>query len=121
MRRADLLIGLRVQIEAIDGERGTAAGGRDPLPDRHPRRPEPPGRAAPPRIVFAGRFEPRKGPDMLVEALPHVVERFADARLVLVGRDTTTAGGRQRARNAARSARASSASRFDRGRGELGA
>ena len=93
MRRADLLIGSAVQIEAIATERGLPPTVQIPYPIAT-RPPRAAWNGGPPRIVFAGRFEARKGPDVLVEALPHVVERFADARLVLVGRDTTTAGGR---------------------------
>lgn len=46
-----------------------------------------------PRIVFAGRFQPRKGVDVLVRSLRSVVEAVPDAELVLVGKDTREAPG----------------------------
>jgi len=93
MRRADLLIGSGVQVAAMARERRMPARVEIPYPV-----PLRDARAAwtagPPRIVFAGRFEPRKGPDLLVEALPGVLEQAPEAMLVLVGRDTTTSDGR---------------------------
>jgi len=44
-------------------------------------------RSEPGRIVFVGRFEQRKAPEVLIDALPHVCARVPGARLVLVGRD----------------------------------
>lgn len=45
--------------------------------------------AAPvPTVLFTGRFEHRKGPEVLVRAMPTVLARVPDARLVLVGRDS---------------------------------
>jgi phosphatidylinositol alpha-mannosyltransferase len=38
-------------------------------------------------VLFLGRYdEPRKGMSVLLEALPRVVERFADVQLLIVGR-----------------------------------
>jgi glycogen synthase len=49
----------------------------------------PPGfPASGPVIAFAGRLEPRKGVDVLVEAMREVWERFPDAHLVLAGHDS---------------------------------
>jgi glycogen(starch) synthase len=55
---------------------------RLPMPD--------PGR---PRVTFLGRFEPRKGPDLLLRAAPTVLAEVPDARFAFVGRDATTPGG----------------------------
>jgi glycogen(starch) synthase len=41
-----------------------------------------------PRIVFFGRLEPRKGLDILVQAMPLVWEEFPEARLIIFGNGT---------------------------------
>jgi glycosyltransferase involved in cell wall biosynthesis len=45
-----------------------------------------------PQITFLGRFEPRKGPDVLVRAVPAVLAQVPEARFVFVGRDGTGSG-----------------------------
>ena len=39
-----------------------------------------------PKILFVGRFEPRKGLKYLLQAFPRVLAAFPDAKLVVVGR-----------------------------------
>jgi phosphatidylinositol alpha-mannosyltransferase len=39
-----------------------------------------------PSILFVGRFDPRKGLKYLLQAIPYVVEKVPDARLVVVGK-----------------------------------
>lgn len=46
-----------------------------------------------PQVTFLGRFEPRKGPDVLLRAAPEVLAAVPDARFAFVGRDATTPGG----------------------------
>jgi len=46
-----------------------------------------------PRVLFAGRFEARKGPDVLLRAVPRLLERVPDVRVVLRGTDTGSADG----------------------------
>ena len=48
----------------------------------------------PPTVCFVGRFEPRKNPEVLVRALPHLRAAVPEVRLRLVGRDTRGADGR---------------------------
>jgi glycosyltransferase involved in cell wall biosynthesis len=43
----------------------------------------------PPIIAFVGRLEPRKGPEILIRALPAILARFPNARLRFVGEDTS--------------------------------
>lgn len=47
----------------------------------------PPAPAATVTILFVGRLEKRKGIDTLLAALPAVLDRFAEARVVVAGRD----------------------------------
>ena len=49
--------------------------------------------AAPPRILWVGRLEPRKAPETLVEAAAHLVAEISDLEVVFVGAPTTTATG----------------------------
>jgi glycosyltransferase involved in cell wall biosynthesis len=46
-----------------------------------------------PLVLFAGRLEWRKGPDILIKALPALLEQHPDARFCLAGGDTNTAPG----------------------------
>jgi glycogen synthase len=45
------------------------------------------------RVTFLGRFEPRKGPDVVLRAAPAVLAEVPSARFTFVGRDATTPGG----------------------------
>lgn len=55
--------------------------GRLPMPD--------PGQ---PRVTFLGRFEPRKGPHIVLRAIPAVLAEVPEARFAFVGRDGTGVG-----------------------------
>jgi glycosyltransferase involved in cell wall biosynthesis len=46
-----------------------------------------------PLVLFAGRLEWRKGPDILIRALPALLEQYPTARFCLAGGDTNTAPG----------------------------
>lgn len=48
--------------------------------------------SGPPRVTFLGRFEPRKGPDVLLRAAPAVLAAVPEARFVFVGRDMMPPG-----------------------------
>jgi glycogen synthase len=55
-------------------------------------------------VLYAGRFEGRKGTDVLLAAIPQLCEKYRFARFVLVGEDRalpdgSTLGGQFRARN----------------------
>lgn len=81
---------IRVDVEAtsgivLDDERVVVApiGSLDRLAADPPR-----GEHEDPcSILFVGRFEKRKGIDVLLAALPDVLERVPDARVVMVGRN----------------------------------
>lgn len=87
MGRADCLIGS--EVTASHARRvGSGAPIFEipyPVPELEPRESWDDG---PPRVVFAGRFESRKGADVAIEALPTLLERRPDSVLQLVGRDT---------------------------------
>ncbi|ORW04603.1 glycosyltransferase family 4 protein [Mycobacterium kyorinense] len=76
----------RWQMEALGSDAVEIPNGVDvgaisaaPLLDGYPR----PGKT----VLFLGRYdEPRKGMAVLMEALPHVVQRFPDVQLLIVGR-----------------------------------
>ncbi|HEY1523463.1 MAG TPA: glycosyltransferase family 4 protein [Solirubrobacteraceae bacterium] len=44
------------------------------------------------QVTFLGRFEPRKGPDVLLGAVPAVLAAVPEARFAFVGRDATGVG-----------------------------
>lgn len=48
-----------------------------------------------PTVLFAGRIQPVKGPDVVIEAFQKITERIDDARLVLVGAPTGAEGARE--------------------------
>jgi glycosyltransferase involved in cell wall biosynthesis len=43
------------------------------------------------RVLFAGRLEPRKGPDILLKAIPLVVREVPDIHFTFLGNDCPTA------------------------------
>lgn len=62
-----------------------------PAPVMVPPDPGPPP-LDPPRILFAGRFEPRKNPETIIRAAPKVLAEFPNARFVFVGKDWAAGG-----------------------------
>ena len=87
MRHAAALVGSDVQIPTVSFNGAGPPVVEIPYP-LGVRRPRPAWEDGPPRIVFAGRFERRKGPDRLIDALPLIRAEHPDVRLQLVGRDT---------------------------------
>jgi glycogen(starch) synthase len=92
--RADVVTGTR----SLTSEVGPALGldGRYVRPIVYPvkpLKPLPPPVDGPPRVAFVGRFEERKGPDVAIRAMPRLLERVPEARLVLRGTDTADAAG----------------------------
>lgn len=52
-----------------------------------------------PTVLFAGRMVYQKGPDLLVEAIPHVLKYYNNAKFVFVGDGEMRAGVEARARH----------------------
>jgi len=71
---------------------GIACHARIPL-GVAPGPPVSPPPANPPRLLFVGRLEPRKGIEVLLAALPALLERHGDLVVDLVGDDRPTAPG----------------------------
>ena len=87
IRRADLVIGPPSQVGKVTDRLGLPATTTQPIPCPVAVTPEAPALDGPPTICFVGRFEPRKGPDVVVRAMPDVLAALPQARLVLRGRD----------------------------------
>jgi glycosyltransferase involved in cell wall biosynthesis len=70
-------LGTRLREHGLDIEPAIGPG----VPIREAR----PALSEPPTIAFAGRLAPEKGADVLIRALPAVLARVPDARLLLAG------------------------------------
>lgn len=96
VRRADVVTGTRSQLasagSAIEAERAREITYPVARADLLP----PP--SGPPSVLFAGRFEARKGPEVLIRAVPELLRRVPDARVVLLGADTGVGEGGHAAR-----------------------
>ncbi|HWL65522.1 MAG TPA: glycosyltransferase family 4 protein [Actinomycetota bacterium] len=53
----------------------------------------------PPTVLFVGRLEPRKAPDLLIEGAAKLLERVPDLNVVFAGAETNTAKGLEFARS----------------------
>jgi glycosyltransferase involved in cell wall biosynthesis len=105
VRRADVVTGPRPIVTEVSAKLGIETERvrpiNYPVPSPGPAVAEEDGA----RVLFAGRLEPRKGPDVLIRAVPGVLERVPHARFVLVGADAGAPGGgsfRSRLENLAR-------------------
>jgi glycosyltransferase involved in cell wall biosynthesis len=88
VRRADLVTGTAAQRLEVSQRLGLASDGVSEI--TYPVLPTTPvPLPTAPAICFAGRFEQRKGPETLVRAMPAVRRTIRNARLVLVGKDTS--------------------------------
>lgn len=92
-RRANVVVSTRSNLDEVADRIGLdpAALHAIPYPVRLPP-PSPMPATTSPRIVFVGRLETRKGPDILLHAAPQVLEAIPDARFVFVGRDVGAPG-----------------------------
>lgn len=91
IRRAHVVTGTRAQTDSVGPRlRLDPAALRSIIYPVIPHDVAPPDEG-PPRICFAGRYERRKGLDVLVAALPEVRRRIPDVTLALVGRDVADA------------------------------
>lgn len=87
VRRADVVTATRSVLASV-----APALGLDPAATREITYPvKPPGTTLPPnddgrpRVTFLGRFEPRKGPDIIIRAAPAVLAAVPNAQFVFAG------------------------------------
>lgn len=88
VRRANVVISTRANFEHVAPQIGLGGRGghfvppvvRLPDPRPYPDSPDSP------RVVFVGRLEPRKAPDVVLRAIPRVLAAVPGARFVFVGR-----------------------------------
>jgi glycosyltransferase involved in cell wall biosynthesis len=92
-RRASVVISTRANLDEVAGWMGLDEGALHeiPYPVRLPS-PRALPDAAPPRVTFVGRLEPRKGPEIVLRAAPKVLAAVPDARFAFVGRDVVAPG-----------------------------
>jgi glycosyltransferase involved in cell wall biosynthesis len=93
IRRADVVTGTRSQVSDIGRQLGLEPEAvRTIMCPISPVDALPPAQG-PPRVLFAGRFEARKGADVLLRALPRLLDRVPEAKLVFRGADTGAEAG----------------------------
>jgi glycogen synthase len=92
-RRANVVVSTRSNLDEVAGPLGLdeRALHAIPYPVRLPA-PSPMPENGAPRVAFVGRLEPRKGPEVLLRAVPKVLAEVPDARFVFVGRDAVAPG-----------------------------
>jgi glycosyltransferase involved in cell wall biosynthesis len=94
-RRANVVVSTRANLDEVAGRLRLDPAATHAIP--YPVQPiAPRDRPAgePPRVVFVGRFEPRKGPDVVLRAAASVLRSVPDARFTFVGRDAVESGTR---------------------------
>jgi glycosyltransferase involved in cell wall biosynthesis len=94
VRRANVVTATRsVLDEVADRLRLDSEATREIIYPMRPVEPVAAPSSGHPRVTFLGRFEPRKGPDVVLRAVPLVVAAVPDARFAFVGRDATSSEG----------------------------
>jgi glycogen synthase len=94
IRRADVVTGTRPLVEAVAAQLRLPPARLRPIPLPVERRQPAADPARPPQVLFAGRLEPRKGPDTLLRAAPAVLTQRPDTRFLLLGADADGPDGR---------------------------
>jgi glycosyltransferase involved in cell wall biosynthesis len=92
-RRANVVISTRSNLDEVAARMrlNDSALHAIPYPVRLPS-PSPIPATTSPRVLFVGRLEPRKGPEVLLRAAPTVLASVPNARFVFVGRDAVVPG-----------------------------
>src|SRR4051794_7558367 len=93
LRRANVVTGTRAQTSTVARELDLDPAGVRTITCPIARVERLPPANGSPLVLFAGRFEARKGPDVLLRAVPRLRERVPDLRIVLRGTDTGAADG----------------------------
>jgi glycosyltransferase involved in cell wall biosynthesis len=92
-RRANVVVSTRANLSEVHGWMGLDERAQHaiPYPVRLPQVSPLPD-AAPPRVTFVGRLEPRKGPEVVLRSAPQVLAALPDTRFAFVGRDAVAPG-----------------------------
>lgn len=88
VRRANVVLSTRANFEDVRARLGLDEHGAHFIPHivRLPAERPYPDSGDSPRVVFIGRLEPRKAPDVVLRAIPRVLAAVPGARFVFVGR-----------------------------------
>jgi glycosyltransferase involved in cell wall biosynthesis len=94
-RRANVVISTRANLDEVKGFMGLdeRAVHAIPYPVRLPEATSV-STNGPPQVTFVGRLELRKGPDVLLRAVPRVLAAVPEARFTFVGRDVLGPGAK---------------------------
>ncbi len=92
-KRANVIVSTRANLDEVRGwmRLDQLALHAIPYPVRLPQV-SPMPRTGTPRVTFVGRLEPRKGPELVLRAVPKVLAAVPDARFTFVGRDVVAPG-----------------------------
>jgi glycosyltransferase involved in cell wall biosynthesis len=93
IRRADVVVSTAPHLAAAIAELGLIGVATRAIIYPVTQRPGAPDPPEPPVVLFVGRLERQKGPEVLIEAAPRVLEAVPDARFRFVGSDTRGVDG----------------------------
>jgi glycosyltransferase involved in cell wall biosynthesis len=94
-RRANVVVSTRSNLDAVVASTRLRASSVHaiPYPVRLPQVEPMPSQDAP-RVTFVGRLEPRKAPEIVLQAAPQVLASIPAARFAFIGRDAIAPGTR---------------------------
>jgi glycogen(starch) synthase len=94
IRRADVVTGTPAILSSVADELGLPPERLRPIIYPVPRRQPAAPAEGPPRVLFAGRLEPRKGPDTLIKAASRILAHRPETRFLFLGAEADGPDGR---------------------------